>query len=583
MAYSFSGVFSCLRALALRWQGGPRTIAALGLGLTLIIAAAIIIGESWSPGATEQVVSVFGWQWRAPKRFGFIEYHHALALTEVVTLLGLGLRWSWRASSHPGRDRLTAGLLVACLVVAGSLATARNALLRPQAFDVRDDFHYLLGTKYFDELGYDGLYECVMTSEIGRGRNRVKWVRDLATNHTFHAKDIAEDPARQQRCIDRFSQARWQEFRADVAAFRAWLEPWGNQWPRMMADHGYNGPPLLTAVLSAIGNAVPIDHESLSQLGLINLGAVGVMLAAAMWAFGWEAAVVFGVVFFTSAVEGFGHAMSIPRYLWLSTLIVGMAAMQRQRWGLAAAALVVSTFLKIFPVFFLAAASWYVVVLAVRRGHLRELRTWPPARFFVAGIMTTAVLMTLTLTWHGGIDGWQGFFDQMRINGNRKAGGCIGFVFNFTYSTTNPDFDAMVAPLTVKVFGVRVQVIAWVIGGLLVAALARHAGRLSPGACTILVGFALMHVYAVPMRYYYAGYLGLALLFATGRHAAAWWVFASFLLVLDVLAKVVGVHTREVFVTTGLVSSGLTAYLVAVLGYLEHVRSSDQRGLDESS
>ncbi len=46
-------------------------------------------------------------------------------------------------------------------------------------------FHYYLGSKYFAELGYTGLYDCVVVAELNAGRGDEvsgRWIRDLTTN-----------------------------------------------------------------------------------------------------------------------------------------------------------------------------------------------------------------------------------------------------------------------------------------------------------------------------------------------------------------------------------------------------------------
>ncbi|MEE9385730.1 MAG: hypothetical protein V3V08_20150 [Nannocystaceae bacterium] len=559
------------------------TAAVAGILITAVGAAGIIVGESRSPGDTAGTVSFWLWDWAVPSYVGIAQYKHVMALIEAFAILLLGTRWALKVSRSRAKNWITGMLLIACLVASGTLAGAKNAAFRPQAFDVRDDFHYLLGTKYFDELGYVNLYECAMVSELATGQNQVKWVRDLRTNGTFDIKYLARDVPRHRRCIARFSPERWEAFRSDVSQFAAWLKPWGNQWKRVMMDHGYNGPPTLTALLSAVGNMVTIDHQSLSLLGCINLAAVMLMLCAALWAFGWEAAVAFGVTFFCSSVEGFGHAMSIPRYLWLVSLVIGVCMIKKERYGYAGALLTLSTCLKVFPIFFLAAGLLHVLVRLGERGHLRELHRWKPGRFVSCGALTAAILGVLSLILHRGVDGWIGFFGQMALNGNRTAGGCIGFVFNFAYPSTNPDFDRMMASLDAEIFGVRVQQISLGLALLIAFLVVRHVKRMSGQTTAVLaLGFTLMHLFAVPMRYYYAGYFGLALLFAAEGHKTAWRWAVCYLLALDILAKVLSGHASETFLMTGIMSSGFTVYVIGLVLYLEHDRLNTELDTDPS-
>ncbi len=568
------------RLVQLLQRPTPTLYTALGLLLTAAIIASIMIGESWTPGDTRGVVSFFGWNWEPPATFRSANFRHVRALLEVATIVLVGLRWALRVKKSSVGSHALALLLVGCVVLSGTLAGSRQALFRPQAFDVRDDLHYLIGTKYFDELGYVDLYECLIVSELVQGAGnqhrdeakRIKWIRSLKTNHMYKIGAIENSPARKQRCIDRFTPERWAEFGSDITAFREWLEPWGRQWPKLMGDHGYNGAPVLTVILSAVGNAVEISHESLSKLGLINLALVTTMLLTALWAFGWEAAAVFAVSMFCSVVESFGHAMSIPRYMWLAALVMGICFLRKEKYEASAVALVFSASLKGFPSFFLIAACLHIFVLLFRRGHVRDFLSWKPGRFLIASFVVMVVLFVVSISALQGLENWTGFFHQMDLNGNRKAGGSIGFAFNFTYSTVDKDFRTTLATLKHTVFGLRIQTYMWICATLLALAVARHASWLRGSTLTLALGFALVHLFTVPMAYYYAGYFALALLFAGERDQGPWRIMAVGLLTIDALAQIMSPHVSHKFLLSGYTSTAFTAYLLCMLAYLERTK-----------
>jgi hypothetical protein len=105
-------------------------------------------------------------------------------------------------------------------------------------------FHYYLGSKYFEEIGYDRLYECAAIAEVDLGHGaklRKREIRDLRVNLIKPTVDtyIFKEP---EICKKHFSKERWEAFKKDVA----WIEKVsrGTYWENMVKDHGYNPPPV---------------------------------------------------------------------------------------------------------------------------------------------------------------------------------------------------------------------------------------------------------------------------------------------------------------------------------------------------
>ena len=81
-----------------------------------------------------------------------------------------------------------------------------------------EQFHYFLGSKYFPEVGYDGIYVASLAAEreLDLGQDPQPYMRDLRTNEVVpvgslvnHMKEVRE----------RFSDERWEIFREDVRYF----------------------------------------------------------------------------------------------------------------------------------------------------------------------------------------------------------------------------------------------------------------------------------------------------------------------------------------------------------------------------
>jgi len=111
-----------------------------------------------------------------------------------------------------------AGILLTLLGGAGLAAALTNFLTfhSGQVFHPQEMFHYALGSKYFPELGYDGLYEASLAAQAQASPELPLpgTVRDLRTNAVVPATDVL---GRRVEAIARFSPSRWKAFVATHA------------------------------------------------------------------------------------------------------------------------------------------------------------------------------------------------------------------------------------------------------------------------------------------------------------------------------------------------------------------------------
>ena len=160
-----------------------------------------------------------------------------LALAAALLLAaGLLLRRQGRPEAY-ARSRDRALLALGLLSAAAFFGFGR--LHGGRLVHVWDSFHYVVGVKYFPELGYTGLYEAALAAERAAGLlppGTTVPLRNLATNaiETTSADDaLARWPAR--------LGPRWEAFVTDVLWFRA--EAGAETFRRFLLDHGYNATP----------------------------------------------------------------------------------------------------------------------------------------------------------------------------------------------------------------------------------------------------------------------------------------------------------------------------------------------------
>jgi hypothetical protein len=258
-----------------------------------------------------------------------------------------------------------------------------------------DSFHYFVGARYFPELGYDGLYDCVAVADAqtpaGRRKVERRHLTDLRTNAIVDTRDLLAHP---ERCTDRFTAARWAAFRRDVAWFRSRMP--ARTWEKLQEDHGFNATPawlVLATPLTAIGPAsAPLIHALNAIDPALLLAALGLLA----WAFGWRTACLAALVLGTNqAARLFWTGGSILRWDWLLWMVAGVALTKKERpfWG--GICLGLSALLRVFPVLLLAGP---LVRWAVRRDR--------PAGRVLAGAALAAALVVPVSVAVAGADAW---------------------------------------------------------------------------------------------------------------------------------------------------------------------------------
>jgi hypothetical protein len=506
------------------WLRSPENLAIAALCvLWAVVIFVIVVSEALQPGQTTGRIDLFGW--RLEPRLDLRGVHSALTWLAVAggvaALLGLVVRRYER--------RLEGALFVVLLtlaVAASGLAMLQYAVIRDRYFDVGDTFSYFLGPKYFDELGYDALYDCAIVAQKQAGRRLPRHVRDLATEHT---RTVARwlNADRERECRARFTDERWAAFARDVETYRSWHNR--SRWDRRFADHGYNGSPLFTALGGTLANAVELDHRTMVLLSLINHVVVLVMLVLVLRAFGWQVGLLFTLLFFVNPTERWLLGGAYLRFLWIASLISGLALLRLGRHALSGAAIMVSAFLTMFPAAFLGGVGITAAVDVLRRRPVQDGRR----RFIVGAAAAAVVCGALSVAPAHGLGNWSEFMHQMDINSERLALGRIGFVYDFlwpkhvewsdaAYSYTEQEAN-MHRPFLgpVSLVHVRYALIVVLLGLIVWLALSR---RLTDLEFTVLLGFGMFFLLTNTVRYYYVGLVGLPLLWSRDPDRVAGWV-----------------------------------------------------------
>lgn len=284
-----------------------------------------------------------------------------------------------------------------------------------------DTFHYYVGSKYFEENGYEHLYECVLVADYqdrGEADLEKRKIRDLVDNRLHYVSK--DDVLRYERgCLERFSPERWEVFRQDARLFRTAM---GSSWWRdMLMDHGYNASPISNMVGAFLTNFGWRDHASgvssarvdskdferfqkrILRYTMIDLALYAGAFILILWAFGLRACALSMLVWGNGYPWAyFWTGGSFARVDWFFMAVAAVCLLKRGFPLLSGFALSWSALLRLFPAALAGGAISSVVDRFVRRKRID--RPWLDAtdkRFIAGGVLGLLVLCSASIAING--------------------------------------------------------------------------------------------------------------------------------------------------------------------------------------
>ena len=357
-----------------------------------------------------------------PREIGAIKVAIAVA-TAVLLVAGILAARAGRADRSRGlRDALLAGLGIAGLACWWNLFQFHF----PGFAHPSETFHYYVGAKYFPELGYTGLYECVAVADAEAGLDpdvlRGRPLRDLTRNALTTAEAVLADPT---RCTSRFSTARWTAFRADVDFVRGLVPP--RRWALFQQDHGYNATPAWTLAGQLATSTAPASHAQMRALWALDPLLLLALWAGALWAFGWRLCAVAAVYFGTNYLSPYGWTGgAILRQDWLAASVLGVALLHRERPAAGGALLAWATLLRVFPGCLLAGVALGALWRMARDRSFHLLPS--ELRFALGATAMLTVGFAVSSAATGGPSRWLEFAERSRVQLSTPLANHVGLV-----------------------------------------------------------------------------------------------------------------------------------------------------------
>ncbi len=297
-----------------------------------------------------------------------------------------------------------------------------------------DQYHDVLGAKYFRELGYDGLYVCTIVAEselddfdaidpdvttdriepASDARLPTRRYRDLGSP-SANLVPVSNALANPSTCKSRFDDARWASFRSDVRFFRS-ITADDDYWFGMQQDSGLPRSPLWHVLGGLIASLGVPSVGFLEALAWIDVALVAIMFAVLAWAFGLRVAALSATYFGCQAIAPwFWVGGGFLEMEWLVVLVVAGCCARKGHPVAAAVALAYGACLSWEGA--VIAVGWLLVVLF---SFLRT-RTFAGAqrRFVVATLASGAMFVALGAAV-GGTGAYAAYIEQTRSIESRE-------------------------------------------------------------------------------------------------------------------------------------------------------------------
>ena len=275
-----------------------------------------------------------------------------------------------------------------------------------------DFFNYYIGSKYFPELGYGRLYQCIAVADIEAGLSARVARRSITDLESYLPRDTSAIRADPGRCTRHFTAERWDEFRGDVGWFRDRIPP--ERWEASQLDHGYNASPVWTLIGGRLASTGPVSPQQVLALALLDPLLALAAWSAVAWGFGWRATCVALVYWGTNHPANFSWTGgAFLRDDWLVASLVGLALLRRGLPAGAGALFGLAAMLRAFPAAWLLGPGLAALARAARERRLSlrqaELRLAGGALAIVAGLGLASALEM-------GSDAWPRFARDLQLH-----------------------------------------------------------------------------------------------------------------------------------------------------------------------
>ncbi len=269
-------------------------------------------------------------------------------------------------------------------------------------------YHYYMGSKYFPELGYDGLYVATYRALHENDSSAAAQITVVKNLRTYRLESATIALQRSADLQLHFSEQRWREFVRDVRFFQSRIPV--SEWRVLLVDHGYNGTPFWTMLGSWFSAGLTLSDGALYALTALDPLLTLAMLILVWRAFGLQTALLFAIFFYANFFAPFGIVGgAFLRQLWLAALVAFICLLRIERRATAGGCVALAVLDRAFPLVFLLPSAVLFVRDAWRQ---RTLRT-EHGRVLIGFVLTLFLLGAASAAGPRGPASWRSWYENV--------------------------------------------------------------------------------------------------------------------------------------------------------------------------
>lgn len=297
------------------------------------------------------------------------------------------------------------GIAICATLISYSLYFQISQSLKVPSYGAWGIFHYYIGGKYLNEIGYFNIYSCSL--EVNKDSwQSIEKVRDLKTYKIVPVTETSECP------VNNFSKERWHQFSKDIQLLASKAPT--SYWENALTDKGFNATPFWSALSAVFANIVPLNN--LTYLLLFNLDILFITITSFIV---WRSAGKYaGLITLTLSFLYFGTVNIIGgnflQYLWLPLLAGSFSLWNKKSYGKSGAVLGLATGLQAFPGFF-ALPILFVFIVSKIKNRAKDIRS---TSTFLKTFITTLIFCFIVGSIYSGVSSWSQWGEKITIQKN---------------------------------------------------------------------------------------------------------------------------------------------------------------------
>ncbi|MCB9489090.1 MAG: hypothetical protein H6684_10205 [Deltaproteobacteria bacterium] len=448
----------------------------------------------------------------------------------ILSIFGLAILPAFWWADRGRHGRLTAVLTfaLATMTIAGVLTNMERHIFHDRRPMYWNAFHYILATKYFDEVGYFDLYRAAALADdemnkVFQANNGT--IRDMRLYKRVPIRRQI-DEARRDGLKDRFTPERWEEFKRDLDSML--IKRSAKFWGGPINDRGFNPSPAWLVLHRPLLNVYPFHKEwGIKDLTDASSWMLLAVVVAFWWALGLRYA-LFATLWFTVYFGNYGKILGTYfGYDWFVYFAFFFALAAKGWWKSGAPFLAYSGMMRGFTGMAAFPAAFRWLWDAVRHRAIPRQGTG----YLVAVGVCCVLLLGLGSMTQRGTGAWSEWIEKISVHSEHHPTGVkrIGLKYLFANEYTSGKWEDSHRVMKRRLK--ETKPVYRAVSFTLIALTLLAAIRRDPLDATILF-LPLVFFSLVISRYYLS--VGVVLLawrsldrgHGLGQLASAMWVFA---------------------------------------------------------